>query len=295
MNTIRARMAEYKPNFLALKSSTDLGYRALQTKDYDKAAWHLEFEVENSPMAPEPRLYLGQVYEETGQTEKAAAMYKSATQLDAGLLVAQDSTAQGRPVTEVAAERLAALKGTREVAAVAEQMAVANTPPEMRPADDITDGAKGPNIFPDDVQAQPPLTPPADPQTTEAAEPAQAPETVVVNAALEPVAQPAPAPVPEPVKAFAAAPTPPANTTAIHLASYKRRSDADRGWSVLTNKHPDLRSYEPAVIEADLGPKKGIYYRLVADGIGSRGQARDLCRTLKTQGHDWCQIGKMSH
>jgi hypothetical protein len=273
VTAIRAQIAEYTPNFTKLKSSTDLGYRALVAKDYEKAAWHLEFEVKNSPSEPEPRLYLGQVYAETGRTEEAQQMYRSIAGLGTSASVQRDATTQGRPVAQVAAERLAALTGTQEVAAVQAEMEIANTPPEQGP-DHGDAGAQVANIFPDHPLDPPPLNAP------ERTEP---PETVVINAP------------PKPVEPAYVAPTPPAATTAVHLASYKRRVNANRGWDVLAREHPQLQAYEPTIIETDLGPAKGLYYRLLAGGIPSTGSARDLCKALKNQGHGWCQIGELSH
>lgn len=272
VTAISARIADYTPNFTKLKSSTDLGYRALVSKDYEKAAWHLEFEVKNSPSDPEPRLYLGQVYAEIGRTEEARQMYRSIVGLESSASVQRDPAIQGRPVAQVAAERLAALTGTQGIAAIHSEMDIANTPPGQG-SDDGNEGAQIANIFPDHPLDPPPLTAP------ELMEP---PETVVISAP------------PEPVEPLFVAPAPSAATTAVHLASYKRRTNASRGWEVLAREHPQLQAYEPTIIETDLGPAKGLYYRLLAGGIPSTGRARDLCKALKNQGHSWCQIGELS-
>ncbi len=275
VNSIRARLVSYRPPFLQLKTSTELGFRALIMKDYDKAAWHLEYEVKNNPDQPEARLYLGRLYEESGSSDQASAMYQAAAQSNSGALIKSDPALRGRSVAEVASARLALLRGNSEIVKLQEQMTVANTPPNQRQHDDLMAGALVPNAFPANPPA-PSLLALSDKATTP---PADEPETVIIG--VSPTTTPA-------------GKIPSAMTTAAHLASYKRRRDAERGWNILTTKYPELNSYERIIVEADLGPVKGIYYRLVANGIRSRGQARELCRSLKNQGHDWCQIGEVS-
>lgn len=276
VDAFRARFQQSRPEFLRFKSSTDLGYRALALKDYDKAAWHLEFETKNNPDDPAPRLYLGQVYAETGRIEQAQTMYRSAIALGPTATVKRDAAAQGRLIAEIAAERLAALSGPAES--------------ESATAASILDAATVSGDMPGDVT--PMMALPPDRATARLE---YEPETIVISAATLPRTlaaatgprTPAAAPAPEEI----AEPVP---TIAIHLASYKRRAKADAGWNILRRQNPELNALNPTVVEADLGPVKGIYFRLVANGIHSAKDARDLCRVLKSRGHDWCQIGTIS-
>lgn len=265
LGAMRTSLAQYRPEFLSLKSSTDLGYRALTTQDYEKAAWHLEFEVENKPQDPAPRLYLGQVYAATGRMAQAQEMFRAAVELGGTAPVERDSATLGRTIAEVAAERLAAL-GVPPGPALA---AGAGT----TESDDLENAEVGA------VMATTPAIEPVGPA------PDTMPETVIITGAPPPVETPA---APRTIEATAPEPT-----AAIHLASYKRRDRADRGWDILTHDYPELRGLVPTVVEADLGPK-GIYYRLVAEGLHSADEARKLCRTIKAHGHDWCQIGQVS-
>lgn len=273
VDAIRARFNPFQPEFLRFKTSTDLGYRALALKDYDKAAWHLEFETKNKPNDPAARLYLGQVYAETGRPAQAKAMYQSAITLGSTATVTRDAAALGRPIAEIAAERLAALSGSAET--------------ESAPAASITTAAldvKMPMVTV--PMPAPPSREPSPPSRKIVAEPDDEPETIVISAATVPRSPAAiqadkPAPSPEPA-------------IAIHLASYKRRAKANAGWDILRRRNPELDALDPTIVEANLGPVKGIYYRLVANGIRSAEDARDICRILKSRGHDWCQIGTVS-
>lgn len=273
VNGFRAHLAQYRPDFLGLKSSTDLGYRALAVKDYKKAMWHLEFEVENKPDNPAPRLYLGQVYAETGRTEEAQAMYRSAAALGPATTVKLDAANLGRPVSEVAAERLAVLTGPSEAL---------NKTVSSRVEADFDEQ----NIFDETMvpgeEPQLTVSPMTDIAPVMAPPPEEVPETIVITSASE-QHQTGPLESGEPIP-----------TVAIHLASYKSRTKADAGWRILTRRYADLSILEPVVVEADLGAAKGIYFRLVADGLHSPSDARDLCRALKAKGHDWCQVGTVS-
>lgn len=273
VDAFRAHLTQYRPDFLGLKSSTDLGYRALTLKDYKKAVWHLEFEIGNKPDDPAPRLYLGQVYAETGRIEEAQAMYRSATALGPTTTVRLDAANLGRPVSEVAAERLAVLTGSPETLNKTVSSRVESGLGEQNIFDETTvPGKEAPLTVSPMTAIAPIMAPP----------PEDVPETIVITSAtarhqVEPLNSG------EPI-----------STVAIHLASYKSRTKADAGWKILARRYPDLSILEPLVVEVDLGPVKGIYYRLVADGLYSPTDARDLCRALKAKGHDWCQVGTVS-
>ena len=77
--------------------------------------------------------------------------------------------------------------------------------------------------------------------------------------------------------------------TQIHLASYRSEKAARKGWSDLKGRHKDLRgALASHVNKIDLGPEKGIYYRLTAGPLGTS-EAQTLCQQLLSRKH-FCQI-----
>lgn len=66
-----------------------------------------------------------------------------------------------------------------------------------------------------------------------------------------------------PVLAEDAAPSAPSHEA--HLASYRHKADAERGWKVLTEAYSSILYFHPAIREVDL-PGKGHYFRLFASG-----------------------------
>jgi Flp pilus assembly protein TadD len=73
---------------------------------------------------------------------------------------------------------------------------------------------------------------------------------------------------------------------AIQFASYKSEERARQGWETIQAAAGDLlQSIEPVVRRADLGPEKGIFYRLRARPT-SRAAAEALCRSLAARGVD---------
>jgi hypothetical protein len=75
---------------------------------------------------------------------------------------------------------------------------------------------------------------------------------------------------------------------AVHLASYKSREAADRGWTELKRTHKDLLSTLSADITSiNLGPK-GTFYRLNAGPLVDRNVAADLCGKLKRR-RQYCE------
>jgi hypothetical protein len=106
-------------------------------------------------------------------------------------------------------------------------------------------------------------------------------ERAAIERALQatPTAKPAAASIPEPGAAAATekavgtltgkgkAPQP-----AVHLASYRSREAADRGWTQLRRAHKDLlESLSSEITPINLGPGKGTFYRLnagpLSDGV----------------------------
>lgn len=69
-----------------------------------------------------------------------------------------------------------------------------------------------------------------------------------------------------------------------HIASYRSAENAERGWGLLFASNGDLLgAMSHRVLEVDLGPDKGIFYRLLAGPLPDRAAADSLCRALKSR------------
>ncbi len=67
----------------------------------------------------------------------------------------------------------------------------------------------------------------------------------------------------------------------VQLAAVRTMERAQQEWSRLRKKHSDLlEKFELSVTKADLGPGKGLFYRLRAGPLASEAAARDLCAKL---------------
>ncbi len=67
----------------------------------------------------------------------------------------------------------------------------------------------------------------------------------------------------------------------VQLAAVRSPERAKQEWARLTKKHSDLLAgFSLTVVKADLGPKKGIFYRLRAGPVRSEEAARKLCGLL---------------
>ncbi len=67
----------------------------------------------------------------------------------------------------------------------------------------------------------------------------------------------------------------------VQLASLRSRPAVNKAWKELVRKRPDLLSrLDMSVQRADLGPAKGIYFRMQAGPFGDRASARRLCSKL---------------
>ncbi len=105
-----------------------------------------------------------------------------------------------------------------------------------------------------------------------------------------PQARPAP-PVPEttsepktPKKTAAAKPPPPPATQnyRLQLGALRSKAAVDKTWKGLRQRHGDLLSGLGLAIERkDLGPPKGVFYRLLAGPVGDRKKAQRLCADLE--------------
>jgi len=70
----------------------------------------------------------------------------------------------------------------------------------------------------------------------------------------------------------------------VHLASFKSRANANKGWAQLQRAHRSLLSgLKPTIKRVNLGRRKGTFYRLIAGPVASQGAASTLCRRLKAR------------
>ncbi len=72
---------------------------------------------------------------------------------------------------------------------------------------------------------------------------------------------------------------------AVHLGSYRSAARALNGYVQIKTRVPGaLAKLAPRVERVDLGPKKGIYERLKAGPLSSRGEAQAVCTQLDLAG-----------
>ena len=139
----------------------------------------------------------------------------------------------------------------------------------------------------------PPPPPKAPPSSTTASSTTASSTTPSSPAPKTTVAKPAPAPAPaaSPVTAVKktelaatpqkAAPAPRSNSYLIQLAAARSSKGVRNEWDRLKTKNKDLLgSLGLIVTKADLGPGKGIFYRLRAGPIANETAARTLCQQL---------------
>ena len=66
------------------------------------------------------------------------------------------------------------------------------------------------------------------------------------------------------------------------LASYRSPTSASKGWNILRRDYPNLFGrLAPVIRKADLGPNKGVFYRLHAVPMSSLAEAEALCTGYK--------------
>lgn len=150
---------------------------------------------------------------------------------------------------------------------------------------------------PDQIAETPPpppaapeaAAPKAVPPASEGAESALQPETPTVAEVLTAM-RPPPALEPEkmdlPAPPVAETPAPAAAAAngslfKIQLAAVRSEDGVMKEWDRLRRRHSDLLgSLEPSVMRADLGPGKGVFFRLRAGPLADEGKAKDLCAKL---------------
>lgn len=130
------------------------------------------------------------------------------------------------------------------------------------------------------------------------AEPAPSVETIDpsgsgIRYVSNPVVQPLPeraaprmAASPQRRMAPSAAPAPVASDKAlgshlVQLGSYDSKAEAQRGWTVLQSKFPQLKDHKVVITEAVVNGR--TFWRVAAEGFGPK-SARSLCSTVKSAG-----------
>lgn len=79
---------------------------------------------------------------------------------------------------------------------------------------------------------------------------------------------------------------------AVHLASYRSKKQADRGWAQMRRAFKSvLGGLKPEISKVTLG-RKGTYYRLKAGPFKSAGAAKAACRKLKRR-RQFCEPSMM--
>lgn len=122
-------------------------------------------------------------------------------------------------------------------------------------------------------------------------------ERAAIEGAISPPPAPAPASAPIPLAASPAEVTAPVRLSgpqpAIHLASYRSRKDAERGWSQLRRAHKGtLSNLQSEITEINLG-RKGRFFRLKAGPLTDKAEAASICRQLKKR-RQFCETSFMN-
>ena len=81
---------------------------------------------------------------------------------------------------------------------------------------------------------------------------------------------------------------------AVHIASFRSRKAADRGWAGLRRAHRALLgNFKPEITRVNLGGKKGVFFRLVVGPLASNADADSVCRQLKRR-RQYCEPAFMA-
>lgn len=106
----------------------------------------------------------------------------------------------------------------------------------------------------------------------------ETPSPALLSGNKAPVAK---APPPEPEKPFREPKGEDEKSYKVQLAAARSPGQANSEWTRLRGKHPDLLGkLEHAVVKTDLGPGKGVFYRLYTGPLGGKAAARALCAKL---------------
>ena len=81
---------------------------------------------------------------------------------------------------------------------------------------------------------------------------------------------------------------------AVHIASFRSRKAADRGWTQLRRAHRSvLANLKPEIARVNLGRGKGVFYRLVAGPLKNDADVKRVCRQLKSR-RQYCEPAFMA-
>ncbi len=81
---------------------------------------------------------------------------------------------------------------------------------------------------------------------------------------------------------------------AVHIASFRSRQAADRGWAQLKRAHRALvGNFKSEINRVNLGRGKGVFYRLVVGPAKSQADAQRICTTLKRR-RQYCEPAFMA-
>jgi tetratricopeptide (TPR) repeat protein len=118
-------------------------------------------------------------------------------------------------------------------------------------------------------------------------------ERQAIELAMQPkqpkMVQAAPTPGAAPAKSMKMAA---ASGPAVHLASFRTRKSADRGWAQIKRAHAKLiGGMESKISKVNLG-RKGTYYRLKVGPFATAAEAKAMCRKLKRR-RQYCEATVM--
>ena len=184
-----------------------------------------------------------------------------------------------RPKKEVAKET-PKTKPVPEVPTVKDvAAAIRPAPPPQAPTLSTAEETKTPALAP--IKAKRESEPKAEKLTPPVKTLKPAPKPVTKPAPkLEPKQATAAKPAPKP-ETSASAPIPSGRTYLVQLAAARSPQGARSEWERLRKKHLDLLGdLELKVTKADLGARKGVYYRLRAGPLADEKAARQLCKQL---------------
>jgi len=89
-----------------------------------------------------------------------------------------------------------------------------------------------------------------------------------------------------------AAALPPGKGYFLQLGALRSVEAAQASWTRLKSAQPDILGALPAnAVKIDLGPERGVYYRVMAGPIADETSATQSCNTLK-QRHVACILVK---